>query len=454
MTNAYDYAKSHLNGFQDQLVDWLKIPSISTDPAFRDQVRRSAEWLAADMRRIGLENVEILETGGHPVVYADWLHAGESAPTILVYGHYDVQPAVVIDGWLHDPFQPEIRDGKLYARGAADDKGQVMIQLKALECLLATGGSPVNVKYLIEGEEEIGSPYLAPFIRANQDKLRADICLISDTGILRPDQPSLVYALRGLVTMQLTVTGPQRDLHSGLGGMIHNPAQALVEIVAQLHTPDGRVAVPGFYDEVIELAPAERDALKATDVQDDEWRAMMGDLPDWGESAYTRGERSGARPTLEVNGIAGGYAGDGFKTVLPARAIAKLSCRLVPNQNPDVIFAKIKNFIEHISPPTVHVELTYFDKGEPAMTPIDHPAVQAAVRAYGYAWEKPVLFQRGGGSIPIVADIQKIFDIPVVLLGFSLPDAGAHGPNEHFHLDIFHKGIQTVITYFREVAAS
>lgn len=449
---AYEYAEKHHEAFVDQLAHWLKIPSISTDPAFKPDIQRAAEWLAEDMTRIGLENVQILPTGGHPVVYADWLHAGVDKPTILVYGHYDVQPAVIEDGWTQDPFTPRFANDRIYARGASDDKGLVMCQLKAMEALLATGGSPVNVKYLIEGEEESGSENLQRFIQQNTALLQADVCLISDTGVKSLEEPLIIYGLRGLVTMDVIVSGPKRDLHSGLGGNIHNPIQALSEILAQLHHPDGRVNVDGFYDDIPALTDEERAELsKAEDSQSD-WEAYMGDLPRWGEPGFNNVERRGARPTLEINGIAGGYAGEGFKTVLPAKAWAKVSCRLVPNQDPHTIFERVKAKIMSITPPTVRVEVKLHDSGKPAMTPIDHPATQSAVRAYAKHWGNSPLFVRMGGSIPVVADFQSIMNLPVVLLGFALPDSGAHGPDENFNLTAFKKGVATIITYLHEVS--
>ncbi len=452
MTTPFDYAAQHQERFVRQLSDWLRIPSVSTDLAFKNDILRAAHWLAEDMRRIGLENVALMETGGHPVVYGEWLHAGPDKPTVLVYGHYDVQPAVMEDGWTNPPFEPVIRDDKLIARGASDDKGQVMIQLKAIEALLATGTCPVNVKYLIEGEEESGSTNLTRFVNQNKALLKADLCLISDTGIRSADQPVIVYGLRGILSMELIVTGPKRDLHSGAGGNIHNPAQAICEIIAQLHHPDGSVNVAGFYDRVPTLSEQERALLNRADDTDAEWEAYMGNLPVWGEPGYTRIERRGARPTLEINGIASGYAGEGFKTVLPARAIAKISCRLVPDQDPKEIFELVKARIAELTPPTVRVELKMLDYGHPAITPIDHPATQAAVRAYGAHFPNEPLYVRGGGSIPVVADFQNIMGLPVVLLGFALPDSGAHGPDENFSLTMYARGIDTVITYLHEVA--
>lgn len=452
MSSAKAYAHAHYETFVNQLSDWLRIPSISTDPAFAPQVQAAAQWLADNMRDIGFENVAIIATGGHPLVYGDWLHAGDDAPTILVYGHYDVQPALMVDGWTGEPFEPRIDEDRIYARGATDDKGQVMIQLKAFEALLATNTCPVNVKFIIEGEEEASSEHLPAFVAAHAEMLKADICMISDTPITSLEQPSIYYSLRGIVAMEIEVSGPKQDLHSGMGGMIHNPAQAIAEIVAQLHDADGRVAVPGFYDAVRDLTDDERRLLARSTHYDAGWQAMMGDLPEWGEAGYSKHEKTGARPTLEVNGIAGGYAGDGFKTVLPASARAKISCRLVADQDPQVIYDLIVDYVTRITPPTVNVSFKSYGMGKPALTPLDHPVIQAAVAAYGKQWQAEPLFIRGGGSIPIVADFQHTLQVPVVLLGFGLPDANAHGPDENFSLTMMRKGIDTVIDFVFEVA--
>ncbi|MBC7871667.1 MAG: dipeptidase, partial [Chitinophagaceae bacterium] len=354
MTTPHEYAKSHAQDFRAQLHDLLRIPSVSTLPQRTDDVRRTAEWLAADMRRVGIQNVEVMPTGGHPVVYGDWLGAGDSAQTVLIYGHYDVQPAEKSDGWIDDPFDPVERDGKIYARGASDDKGQAFIHVKAVESLLQTEGKlPVNVKFVIEGEEEIGSPNLVSFIIENRDKLKADVCVISDSGMLSPEQPSIVYALRGLTAMEIIVQGPNIDLHSGAyGGAVHNPVQALAEIVAKLHNEDGSIAVPGFYDDVLALSTEERAELKKTNWSDEEWQHITGVNRPWGEANFNIRERIGARPTLELNGIAGGFYGDGIKTVLPARALAKVTCRLVANQKPQRIFELVRDYVAQIAPPT------------------------------------------------------------------------------------------------------
>jgi len=455
MTAAHEHARKNADRYREELFELLRIPSVSTDDARRENVRLAGEWVAADLARIGIDNARVMETAGHPVVYGEWLGAPEGAPTVLVYGHYDVQPAAMEDGWTRDPFDPAVVDGRIIARGATDDKGQVLAHLKAAESLLATGGCPVNLKFLIEGEEESGSANLEAFIREHLDLLAADICLVSDTGIEGMDRPSMVYGLRGLLALEIVVSGPKQDLHSGLGGCLHNPAQALAEIIASLHDGEGRVTVPGFYDEVAELPPEEREMLARGEMTDEVWSGMMGDLPEWGEPGYSKSERMGIRPTLEINGIAGGYAGDGFKTVIPARAIAKISCRLVPDQEPARVFEKVRRHIMSLVPETVSCEVTLCDGGLPAVTDREHPAMQAAVRAYGLRWpDQEVLLLRGGGSIPVVATIQDLLGLPVVLMGFGLPDCGAHGPDENLPLAMYERAIDTIIQFMYEMPIS
>lgn len=455
MTTAHDYANINREAFRQQLRDLLRIPSISTEPAQAGAVREAADWLADNMKRAGIENVAVMPTEGHPVVYGDWLHAGEDKPTVLVYGHYDVQPAVKADGWTNDPFDPIERDGKLYARGASDDKGQMFAHIKATESMLETDGTlPVNVKFMFEGEEEIGSPHLTAFLQTNREKLSADVCVISDTGIVAEDQPSIIYALRGLTAMEVTVQGPSHDLHSGMfGGAVHNPLQALATILAKLHNDDGSVAVPGFYDNVVALKDHEREELAKSNWSEDEWQQMTGAAQSWGEKTFTIRERIGARPTLEINGMVGGFYGEGVKTVLPAKAMAKITCRLVANQNPTRIYELIRDYIASIAPPTVTVEVKKLKgSGDPALIDIDTPAMQAAIAAYEKGWGARPLFMREGGSIPIVADFQRELKVPVVMMGFGLNTDGAHGPNEHFVIEMFHKGIDTIIYFMHEIA--
>lgn len=453
MTTAQEYARANGARFLDQLKELIRMPTVSTLPERNEDLRRAAQWIADDMKRIGMNNVAVMPTKGHPAVYGEWLGAG-NAPTALVYGHYDVQPADKEDGWDSDPFEPVERDGFIYARGSSDDKGQMFAQLKAIESLLASGGAPVNIKVLIEGEEEIGSMHLGAFVRENVALLKADVCVISDGSMHTIDKPSITYSLRGLVGMELEVTGPSHDLHSGqYGGSVHNPVQALAEIVAQLHNPDGSVAVPGFYDDVVLLDDAERAELAKAAPSEEDWRKFTGAPQPWGEPTYRIHERTGARPTLEINGIGGGFQGAGFKTVLPAKAMAKISCRLVANQQSQRIFELVKAYIAHITPPTVRTELRLHSAGEPAMTDLKTPAMHAAVTAYEKGWGQRPVFTREGGSIGIVADFQHELGLPVILMGYGLDSDGAHGPNEHFSIEMFHKGIATAIQFHQEVAA-
>lgn len=451
---ALDYAHAQGETYRQQLHELLRIPSISTDSAFKGDMQRAAEWIAEDMRRIGVQNIEIMPTGGHPVVYGEWMGAGANAPTVLVYGHYDVQPAVKEDGWDSEPFEPVERDGFIYARGSSDDKGQLFVHLKALESMLANGGtSPVNFKFLLEGEEEIGSPNLSAFVKQHADKLKADVCVISDSGMRDIHQPAITYALRGLVYMQLDVQGPARDLHSGgYGGMVHNPALAIAQIIAKLHNPDNSIAVPGFYDDVLPLSDEEREQLAIQDIPLERLKAETGVSDDWGEQAFIRRERISARPTMEINGLLSGWTGEGSKTVLPAKAMAKISCRLVANQDPRKIYELTRDYIASITPPAITAELKMINGGDPAIVDLHSAAMQAAVRAYERGWGTKPIFAREGGSIPVVADFKRILGIDSILMGFGLNTDGAHGPNEHFSIEMFHKGIDTAICFYEELA--
>jgi acetylornithine deacetylase/succinyl-diaminopimelate desuccinylase-like protein len=452
MTNAQDYAEENGGLFLDQLFDLIRIPSISTLPEHAVDVKRAADWLVSDMKRIGLQNAEAIATAGHPIVYGEWMDAGASAPTLLVYGHYDVQPAEMVDGWTSDPFEPVVReDGYIYARGSIDDKGQVFAHLKAVESLLASENKlPVNIKFLIEGEEEISSAHLAEFVNNNVERLKSDVCVISDTGMDDIEKPEICYALRGLVYMELHIRGPAVDMHSGAGGTVHNPAQAISEIIAQLHHPDGSVNVPGFYDDVLLLDSQERETLNKHALGDDYWLELTGIPMAWGEPGYTLVERMGARPTLEINGLLSGFTGPGAKTVLPAKAMAKISCRLVANQKAQRIYELLRDHIANITPPTVHSELTLLHTGEAAYTDLKAPSIQAAIAAFKHGWGGDPIFTRSGGSIPIVADFQDKLGVPVVLLGFGVGD-GAHGPDERFMVEAFHRGVKTAICFYEEI---
>jgi len=450
--NAHVYAKSNQQRSLEELIALLRIPSISALPAHQADIRAAAEWLVRHLAGIGLES-RLYETAGNPIVYAEWLGAA-SAPTVLIYGHYDVQPPDPIREWHTPPFEPTLRDGRLYARGVSDDKGQVFAHIKAVEALLqADGRLPANVKVIIEGEEETGSPNLAPFIRAHADLLAADAVLISDTHSRSLEQPSIVYALRGMAYMELEVQGPQRDLHSGTyGGAVHNPAQALCEIIARLHDDNGTVTVPGFYDRVRPLDDEERAALDRAPYTEEALKAETGVRTAWGEAEYRLHERIGARPTLEVNGLVSGWTGEGAKTVLPAKALAKISCRLVADQDPLEIYQLVRDHIARITPPTVSSEVRLLHYGLPAITDRHSPAIQAAVAAYEEGWGARPIFTREGGSIPVVAEFQSVLGAPVVLMGFGLPDDAPHAPNEKLTLECFWRGIATSISFLTHAA--
>lgn len=436
-----------------QLKEFLRIPSISSLSEHKGDMQKAAEWLMDSFQKAGLENLSIDETDGQPVVYGDWLHA-EGKPTILVYGHYDVQPVDPLNLWESAPFEPEIRDNKLYARGASDDKGQVFMHIKAVEALIQQMGSlPVNVKFFIEGEEEIGSPNLEKYIKANQDKLAADIIVISDTGMQGPGHPAVCYGLRGLCGVQIDVQGPKSDLHSGLyGGGVANPIHALAEVLASFRDQEGTIAIEGFYENVRPLADEEREAYKALGFDEEELKEEVGVNELFGEKGFSYLERTWTRPTLEVNGVFGGFSGEGIKTVLPAEAGAKITCRLVPDQDPDDIIEKLKAHIEQHKPAGVTVTVSEFDKGKPFITPFDHPAIQAAGRSYEKIYHVPTAYIRGGGSIPIVAAFDEILQLPVVLMGFGLSSENFHAPNEHFHLENFDQGLRVIGDYYCEIA--
>jgi acetylornithine deacetylase/succinyl-diaminopimelate desuccinylase-like protein len=451
---ARDYSRANGDRFLSELCDLLRIPSVSTDPAHAPDIERAAEWLATSLRDIGAEHVAVMPTAGYPVVYGEWLGAGPDKPTVLVYGHYDVVPAAIEDGWDTQPFEPVVKDGKIYARGATDDKGQLYIHAKALESYLKSGdGPPVNLKFLLEGEEEVASPNLRPFIEAHLDLLEADVCVISDSSMPTIDQPMITHSLRGMTYIEVHVEGPHDDLHSGFyGGAVHNPALALVEILARLHNPDHSIAVPGFYDDVVPLSDAERAEIAKTAMSDEQLKEATGVPAVWGEEAYTIRERVSARPTLEINGLLSGWTGPGPKTIIPATAMAKISCRLVGNQDPHDIYEKLAAYIESLAPPTVNVTVSLLTTGEPALIDFTLPEMQAAARAYEKGWSATPVFTRGGGSIPIVADISNLMKIPVVMMGYGLDTDGLHGTNEHFSVEMFQRGIETAIVYLEELS--
>lgn len=451
---ARHYSRSQAERFQHELYDFLHIPSVSTNPAHAADMQRAAEWLVTHMHDLGLQNAQVMPTAGYPVAYGEWLGAGQDKPTVLVYGHYDVVPAEMDDGWHTPPFEPTVKNGKIYARGATDDKGQLFIHIKALESYLKTTGSaPVNVKFFIEGEEEVASPNLVPFIKAHLDLLKSDVCIISDTSMRTIEEPSILHSLRGMTYLEVEVQGPSDDLHSGLwGGAVHNPALALVEILGKLYNPDNTIAVPGFYDEVVPLTDEERTMIAKTNLSAAQYKQSTGVPAVWGDTNYTIRERIAARPTLDINGLWSGWSGPGPKTIVPAKAGAKISSRLVGNQDPHKIYDLIKSYIESITPPTVTVDVRLITTGKAALFSFDIPEMQAAARAYEKAWGATPLFTRGGGSIPVVAEIADLMNIPVVMMGYGLDDDGLHSPNERFGIEMFQRGIETAIVYLEELA--
>jgi acetylornithine deacetylase/succinyl-diaminopimelate desuccinylase-like protein len=441
-------------GRYDSFKAFLSIPSISALPAHAADVRRAASWLADALTAAGLEHAEVAETGGHPIVYADWLHA-EGAPTVLVYGHYDVQPVDPLDLWTSPPFEPATDGDRLLARGAADDKGHIHAHVMAAQALLTTRGSlPVNVRYMFEGEEESGSMSLDAWLTANRARLAADAVVISDTGFFEGNLPAITIGLRGLMYAQIDVVGTPIDVHSGgYGGVVENPANALAQIVAALKGPDGRIRIPGFYDDVVALTDDERSALEALPFDEEAFRVRSGAVALVGETGFSVLERKGARPTLDVNGIWGGFTGEGSKTIIPAHAHAKISCRLVTAQQPMAVFGALRDYVAEIAPPGVTVSVRLLGTGLPSLTSTDHPVTQAAGRALEATFGQSPVFIREGGSIPVCASFESILGLPVVLLGFSQPDEHAHAPNEWLDLGNYETGIRMFARMFDELVA-
>lgn len=441
--------------YLEDLKTLLRIPSVSTDPTRKSEVRRCAEEVARQMKEAGLQNVEIMDTPGHPVVYADY-EVNPSGPTALIYGHYDVQPEDPVELWTSPPFEPTVRDGKLYARGATDDKGQFLCHIKAVASLLEEEKTlPVNLKFIIEGEEEIGSPNLAPFLKQHKEKLAADVLVVSDSAMYAPDQPSIVYGLRGLAYLQIDLKGADSDLHSGVfGGAVPNPALELAKILSQLKDQDEKITVPGFYDKVEDMSTQEREAYSTLGFNAEEFRASVGVNQLTPEKGYDALEGRTARPTLEVNGLLSGYTGEGAKTVLPAKAMAKISCRLVPKQDPEEIAQLLEDHIRKLCPDSMECKVTQMHGGHPWITPPDHPALEAAAVAVRQVFGKEPVRIREGGSIPIVIDFQEILGLPGILLGYGLNDENLHAPDEHFRVENFYKGIEISKELFRALAQS
>ena len=452
MNEVLSHIQSNSERYLRELGDLLAIPSVSTNPENVPDIQRCAEWVAGHLRAIGMKDVQVMPTPGHPVVYGSWLEA-PGKPTLLIYGHYDVQPAEPLELWTSPPFQATVRGENLFARGASDDKGQFFIHMKSIEAFLKTGGTlPLNVKFLLEGEEEIGSVNLDDFVREHADLLKADLVVISDSSMFAQGVPSICYGLRGLSYMQVDLVGPNRDLHSGsFGGSVLNPIQALAEIIAQLHDKHGRVTIPGFYDDVRDLIRKERRAFKQLPWNDRKYARDLGVRALYGEKGFTTLERLWARPTLECNGIWGGFTGEGAKTVLPSKASAKISMRLVPDQTSRKANAQFTRYIKKLAPPGVKVTVRALHGGEPAITPIDSPGVRAAISALEKGFGKKPLYQREGGSIPIVVQFKRLLTIDTVLLGFGLPEENAHAPDEFLNLSNFYGGIRTSAHFLNEL---
>ncbi len=453
MDNVIDFINVNRDRYLEELKGFLAIPSISALPQHAGDVKRCADWCVEEMRRIGLQNVRLIDTPGNPVVYGDWLGA-EGAPTILFYGHYDVQPVDPLELWESPPFEATVRDGEIYARGSADDKGQVFMHFKAVEAHLKQNGRlPVNIKFILEGEEEVGSVNLDDFIRAHKGELGADVVVISDSPMFARGVPSICYGLRGLVYFQLDLRGSSTDLHSGsFGGAVANPAMVLAQVLAQMKDRGGRIKIPGFYDDVVPLQDEERKAWASLPFNEKQYKKDFGVPKLFGESSYTTLERTWARPTFEVNGLLSGFTGEGAKTVLPAIAMAKVSMRLVPNQSPDTIARLFEEYVKKVTPKTVELKVTRMHGGKPWMTSYDNPFVQAAARAIEKGFgQKPVL-TREGGSIPVVSTFQEELGLPSVLFGVGLPDENAHAPNEKLDVGNFHGGIIASAILYQEIA--
>jgi acetylornithine deacetylase/succinyl-diaminopimelate desuccinylase-like protein len=451
-SSALQFASQNHPRFLEELKELLRIPSISTLPEHNQDCRRAAELLAAELKRIGMENVRLVETEGHPLVYADWLHAA-GKPTVLVYGHYDVQPPDPLDEWVSPPFQPVERDGNLYARGAVDDKGQVWMQVKALESLLASDTKlPLNVRVLFEGEEEVGGEGIGAFVASKPPELKADFALISDTELFAPGLPTLCVGLRGMIYTEIEVRGARTDLHSGMyGGAAPNAFVSLAQILARLKDEDGRILIPGFYDDIVPPSPEELAAWRSLPFDEEHYRiSEVGSAKLVGEPGYTVLERTWARPSLDVHGIPGGFTGAGAKTVIPAKALAKVSMRLVPGMTPAKSFALYKKFVEKIAPDGVEVDVRLIHSGDPCLVPVDNPYIKAATRALHEVWGRDTVFIRSGGSIPIVGDFARHLGLPSVMMGFGLPDDNLHAPNEKFNLKNFELGIVSLIRFMEE----
>ncbi|MEO1713660.1 MAG: dipeptidase [Bacteroidota bacterium] len=456
MEKTQAYIKANQGRFLEELLDLLRIPSVSADPAYTADVRRTAEFVYESLQKAGADAVEIFETAGHPIVYGEKM-VDPSLPTVLVYGHYDVQPPDPMDLWDSPPFEPVIKktdihpDGAIFARGACDDKGQMFMHVKSFEAMLAADELPCNVKFMIEGEEEVGSDNLGTFCREHKDKLACDVVLVSDTSVIANDVPSITVGLRGLSYVEVEVTGPNRDLHSGVyGGGVANPINILSKMIASMQDEHNHITIPGFYDDVLEVSTAEREEMNKAPFSEEAYKKELKIGDTHGETGFTTLERVSIRPTLDVNGIWGGYTGEGAKTVLPSKAYAKISMRLVPNQNSDKITEIFKKHFESIAPESVQVEVRPHHGGEPVVVPTDTPEYQAAHRAMEATYGKAPIPQRGGGSIPIVALFEEVFGVKTVLMGFGLDTDDIHSPNEHYGVFNYNRGIETIPHFYKE----
>ena len=449
---THAYVEANRERFLDELKEFLRIPSISTLPENKSDVERAAQFVADSLKKVGLENVEVIPTAKHPLVYADWMHA-PGKPTVLCYGHYDVQPPDPLEEWISPPFEPAVRDGNLYARGSVDDKGQMYMHVKAVEALRAVNGTlPVNLKFLIEGEEEIGGESVAKYVAENAAKLKADVALVSDTAMYAEGIPTLCIGLRGLIYTEIVCRGASRDLHSGMyGGTAPNAVFALIELLAKLKDHTGRIMIPGMYGDVQAPSPAEKKSWESLPFNEAEFlKNEVGSKALTGEKGYSVLEKTWARPTLEVHGIAGGFTGAGAKTVIPAAATAKVSMRLVPNQNPEKILGTYKKFVKDNTPAGVEMEVRVLSSGPAIIVNPDHPAIEVAARAFKDVLGRETVFIRSGGSIPIVGDFANHLKIPTILMGFGLPDDGLHSPNEKYKIANYYSGIMTIAHFFEE----
>ncbi len=452
MSSINSYIQKNFGRFTDELLDLLRIPSVSADSKHNEDTARCADAVMNALLKAGCTHAEICPTEGHPIVYGEKI-IDPSLPTVLTYGHYDVQPPDPLNLWISGPFDPVIKDGKIYARGACDDKGQVFMHVKALETMLATNSLSCNVKYMIEGEEEVGSSNLGAFLEKNKEKLKADIVMVSDTSMISMENPSIETGLRGLAYMEVEITGPNRDLHSGVyGGAVANPITILAKMIASLHDENNHITINGFYDDVLNLTAQEREDLNNAPFSLDNYKKDLNVNEVWGENGYTTLERTGVRPTLELNGIWGGYTGEGAKTVLPSKACAKISMRLVPHQNSHKIAELFTKHFESIAPSYIKVKVSELHGGEPVVTPTDGLAYRAAAMAIEESFGKKPIPTRGGGSIPIIALFEKVLGLKTVLMGFGLDSDNIHSPNEHYGLFNFQKGIETIPLFFKNYA--